>query len=170
MLSCTSFPETEDSATLRSDMSTVSGFRRQCVMRCLFHCLLGSQSAIPRGPGQSPRKSGSLRYRIAADKRPSDSIGNICQQCLTGCITSELAMKLILCYMACFHCHSHAMVRICLPDWAKQSVFLHQTAYLLDVHDNRRIQMQQTHIDASSTFLVATELIGLFYQCKIPTV
>ena len=76
MLSCKSFPVTEDRATLRSDPSAVTGSRRQCMMRCLFHCLPGNQSVKPRGPGQRPGKSGLLRRRIAADKRPSDSIGN----------------------------------------------------------------------------------------------
>ena len=97
-------------------------------------------------------------------------VGNICQQGLTRRIASELSVNLVLCHMARFHRLGHLTVRICLTNGATESVFLHQTADLLDVHDNRRIKMQQAHVDTACALLVSTKLIGLLHQGIIRTV
>ena len=69
--------------------------------------------------------------------------------------------------MARLHRPGHLPIGICLTDGAAESIFLHQTANLLDVHDDRRIKMQHAHVDAPCSLLVSPKFISLLHQGKI---
>ena len=61
-------------------------------------------------------------------------------------------------------------IRIRFADWAIQAVFFHNPSNLLDVHYHRRIQVYQSHVDASRTFLVTSVVISDQDQFKVCTV
>ena len=57
------------------------------------------------------------------------------------------------------HCLSHAAVWISFADRTHESVFAHESADLLVIHADAR--MQKSHIYAAYAFVVSAESVGL---------
>lgn len=64
-------------------------------------------------------------------------------------------------------CLCHPTVWICLSDRAEEVELIHQSADLLQVHDDRRISMEQRHVDTSCPFGEAVHIISIKDQFKI---
>ena len=72
----------------------------------------------------------------------------------------EFPVQEVVRYSIRLHGFSHAPVWIRFPNRAQQSILVHQSPYFLEVHDDRRIPVQHTHVDAPCSFGVTSLPIG----------
>jgi len=82
-------------------------------------------------------------------------------------VAFELSLEKIIGNPAGLQCLCHPSVWICLSDRAEEVELIHQSADLLQVHDDRRISMEQRHVDTSCFFGEAVHLISIKDQLKI---
>ena len=71
----------------------------------------------------------------------------------------ELPFHKIIGNVISFYCFCHSSVRICFSYVTHKTIFLHQSSYFLDIHNNWWIHMQQSHIDSLSPFVITSEAI-----------
>ena len=61
----------------------------------------------------------------------------------------------------------HPSIRIGLANRAEQAVLAHEPAYLFDVHNHRRRQVEQTHLYPPGSLVVAAKAVRVKDQLKV---
>ena len=94
----------------------------------------------------------------------------ICQQHFTETVLLKLTIEKIICCGIGFQSFCHSAVWIGFPNGTAQAIFTHEPLNFLDIHQNRRIHVQQAHMDAPNAFVIAPVVVCLKDSLKIQPV
>ena len=119
-------------------------------------------------PGQDLVGEGVENGGEIASAVPEEQVGDICQQDLAGRL-SEPAVHEVGSDVAGGEGLGHATIGIGLADLAVEIELAHQAADLLDVHDDAGL-VQQTHMNAPGSLVVAAKAVGFKDEVEVPAI
>lgn len=96
-------------------------------------------------------------------------IGDVRQKNLSRDLLLEIPVQKIVMDGIRLNGANHAAVRVRFADWAEQTVFLHQTADLLQIHENPKVPGQH-HIELFCPFVAVAIPMRFQDSLKIPPI